>query len=230
MGMNKNTFENKLFLINEITQENKPIKLVAKENGINYTTLSEWLRKYHIHGEDALRPWCKRYHYTDETKIAAVKEVVYGKSSMSSVIKKYNISSPNVLNGWISKYNKGENLRKRKGRSLMTKRNPSRQTTFKERIEIVQYALAYSTDYLAAAEEYKVSYQQVYNWVEKYKSSGINGLQDKRGQEQSTEGLSELDQLRIENKKLRDRNQLLEMEQDFTKKLQELRQRYKTSL
>lgn len=112
----------------------------------------------------------------------------------------------------------------------MKSRKPSKQTTVKERIEIVQYTLAHDTDYQAAIEVYGVSYQQVYNWVKKYNNLGVKGLQDKLGRNQPVEELSEIDQLRLENKQLRDRNQFLEMEQDFAKKLRELRQRYGTFL
>lgn len=229
MTMNRFTFEFKLFLVNEVIREKKTIRSVAKENGVIYGTLEEWLRKYRIHGEDALRPWHKRYQYSEETRVAAVEEVLHKGASKQSVVRKYNLSSTTVLLEWIAKYNKGKNP-KRKGSSLMTNKKSSKNTTLNKRLEIVQYALAAGTDYQAAAVKYGVSYQQVYNWVKKYQSSGVNGLQDRRGHNQFTKELSELDQLRIENKKLRDRNQLLEMEQDFTKKLQELRRRFKTSL
>lgn len=193
--------------------------------------MSDWLRRYEIHGEEALRPYKKKYHYTEETKRSAVNDIIHKGASKRSVIKKYNISSKSVLLGWISNYNKRKDLKKTsKGLSQMKSRKPSKQTTVKERIEIVQYTLAHDTDYQAAIEVYGVSYQQVYNWVKKYNKLGVKGLQDKLGRNQPVEELSEIEQLRLENKQLRDRNQFLEMEQDFAKKLRELRQRYGTSL
>ncbi|ECJ9745878.1 helix-turn-helix domain-containing protein [Listeria monocytogenes] len=230
MVMNKSSFEERLFFIDEIIQKKKTINAVAKENGILPGTLSDWLRRYRIHGEDALRPYKKKYHYTEETKISAVNDINHKGASKQSVIRKYNISSKAVLLSWISNYNKRKDLKKTsRGLSNMKSRKPSKQTTVKERIEIVQYTLAHDTNYQAAIETYGVSYQQIYNWLKKYKTSGIKGLQDRLGPNQPIEELTELDQLRLENKQLRDRNQFLEMEQDFTKKLRELRQRYKTS-
>lgn len=229
MVMNRYTYEFKLFLMNEIIQEKRTICSVAKEHDVQYGTLADWFRRYNIHGEEALRPWSKRYDYPEATRVAAVEDVVYNGVSKHRVIRKYNISSLNVLLGWIDKYNKGEKL-KRKGRSPMPKKSLARKTTLEERLDIVQYTLDNDNNYLAAVKKYDVSYQQVYNWVRKYEKFGMNGIQDKRGKNQPIEELSELDQLRIENRKLRERNQCLEMEQDFTKKLQELRQRYKTFL
>lgn len=39
-----------------------------------------------------------------------------------------------------------------------------RQTTFEERVEIVNYTIAHGKDYQAAIETFGVSYQQVYSW------------------------------------------------------------------
>lgn len=43
-----------------------------------------------------------------------------------------------------------------------------RQTTFEERVEIVNYTIAHGKDYQAAIEKFGVSYQQVYSWVRKF--------------------------------------------------------------
>lgn len=226
MTVNKSSLKDRLFFIDEVLQQKKPINAVAKEYGIRPGTLSDWIRRYQIHGEDALRPYKKKYYYTEEIKRSAVNEVVCKGSSKLSVIKKYNISSKSVLLGWIDNYNKRKDLKRTgKGLSKMKSRKPSKQTTIKERIEIVQYTLAHDSDYQAAIEKYGVSYQQVYNWVKKYNTLGIKGLQNKLGRNQSVEKLSEIEQLRMENKQLRDRNNYLEMEQDFRKKLRELRQK-----
>lgn len=56
-----------------------------------------------------------------------------------------------------------------------------RKTTFKERLEIVQYTLANDKDYQKTIDKYKVSYSQVYSWVRKFEKDREVALQDKRG-------------------------------------------------
>ncbi|WP_152570672.1 helix-turn-helix domain-containing protein [Paenibacillus tyrfis] len=43
-----------------------------------------------------------------------------------------------------------------------------RSTTWQERIDIVLYYLTHQHDYRKAAEQYQVSYHQVFQWVKKY--------------------------------------------------------------
>lgn len=72
---------------------------------------------------------------------------------------------------WIIKYNSHRELTAtKKGMSQsMTK---GRSTSWKERIEIVLYCIANNNDYQLTAKVHHVSYQQVYQWVKKYNSSG----------------------------------------------------------
>lgn len=221
--------EDKLFVVNEIILENKSIGQVSREHNILRSTLSDWIRKYKLFGEDGLRPYKQKYVYSEAIKKKAVEEFLFERASKLSIVKKYNISSKAVLLGWITNYNKRKALKKTgRGLSTMKSKNPTKKTNTKERIEIVQYTLAHDNDYQAAIEKYGVSYQQIYNWVRKYNTLGIEGLKDKRGRNQPLEELSELDKLRLENKRLKSRNDYLEMEKDFEKKLQELRHLYKT--
>lgn len=73
--------------------------------------------------------------------------------------------------------------------------------------------------------KYEVSYQQVYSWVQRYNKSGPNSLLDKRGKAKAFEELSELDQLRIENRMLKAEKKQQQMEIDFLKKLEEIERR-----
>ncbi|EIA18758.1 transposase, partial [Listeria fleischmannii subsp. coloradonensis] len=61
-----------------------------------------------------------------------------------------------------------------------------------------------------------------YTWVRKYNHQGLDGLQDLRGRRKEKETLTEIEQLRLENKQLKERARFLEMEQDIVKKLREL--------
>lgn len=228
MTINNTSIEDRIFLVHEVIHKKKSVSLVSRENDIGIKTLSDWVWKYQKFGEEAIHPYKKRYKYTERDKKSAVEEVLFDGASKGSVLKKYNISTKSVLLAWISNYNSKKELKDTgRGLSKMKNRQPSKKTSIKERIEIVQYTLAHNTDYQAAIEKYGVSYQQIYTWVRKYNSLGIKGLQDKRGRNQPFEDLSELDKLKLENKQLRSRNNFLEMEQDFTKKLHELRRRSK---
>ncbi|SFE97158.1 Helix-turn-helix domain-containing protein [Paenibacillus algorifonticola] len=53
-----------------------------------------------------------------------------------------------------------------------------RSTNHQERIDIVLYCLAHDHDYRKTAEQYQVSYHQVYQWVKKYMEHGPDALQD----------------------------------------------------
>lgn len=44
-----------------------------------------------------------------------------------------------------------------------------RKTTFKERLEIVQYTLANNKNYHKAIDKYNVSYSQAYTWSKSLK-------------------------------------------------------------
>ncbi|MFD2130566.1 DDE-type integrase/transposase/recombinase [Pseudogracilibacillus auburnensis] len=62
-----------------------------------------------------------------------------------------------------------------------------RSTTWKEKIDIVYYCLSVDKDYQGTAVKYKVSYQQVYQWVRKYEVGGIDALKDRRGRNKTVE-------------------------------------------
>lgn len=90
---------------------------------------------------------------------------------MIEVVRKYKISSHSVLHKWIKIYNSHTGLkgtRKRMGNS-MTK---GRSTKLEERLEIVKYCIENGKDYNQTAQRFKVSYQQVYQWVKKYIENG----------------------------------------------------------
>lgn len=70
--------------------------------------------------------------------------------------------------------------------------------------------------------KYQISYGQAYQWVRKYRAKGIEGLRDKRGQTKPVEEMSELEQLRMENRLLAAENKRMELEDSFLKKLDEV--------
>lgn len=100
-----------------------------------------------------------------------------------------------------------------------------RSTTLQERIEIVLYCLAHEQDYRKTAEQFQVSYQQVYGWVKKYEVGGQEALHDGRGRTKAPEELTDTDRHKLAMKKLEYENERLRAENAFLKKLQELERR-----
>jgi len=80
-------------------------------------------------------------------------------------------------------------------------------------------------DYQKAIEKYGVSYQQVYAWVRKYQVGSEDALNDNRGRKKPVEELDEHERLKLRIKELEARNEYLEMENAFAKKLAEIKGR-----
>ena len=80
-------------------------------------------------------------------------------------------------------------------------------------------------NYTETAQKYQVSYQQVYSWITKYKTDGVDALQDKRGKRKPIDTMSEIENLMAQNKLLEAKNKSQQMEIDFLKKLEEIERR-----
>ena len=97
-----------------------------------------------------------------------------------------------------------------------------RNTTLKERIDIVSYCIANNKDYGKTIERYGVSYQQIYAWVKKYEQYGVDGLADRRGRHKDETSMSKVERLRAQLKLKDAENQRLQMENELLKKLEAL--------
>ncbi len=213
----------KLHVIERCIQKQSNPNYEAKQLGIAHITVRDWIRKYRAEGVEGLRVSSGWKEYPDELKLTAIKDVLSGNLSVWESTKKHQISSSSVLRKWISKYTCGKEIKPtRKGNVPM---NNGRKTTFEERIEIVQYTLANQLDYQKSMKKYDVSYQQVYAWVRKYQSGNEEALRDRRGHSRSEEELNETERLKLRIKELEARNEYLEMENAFEKKLVEIRRR-----
>ena len=155
----------------------------------------------------------------------AVREYLDGKASYMDLMRKYKVSNGSVVSGWIKQYNSHGDFQDRKTGSevYMAK---GRKTSFEERQEIVAYCLAHETNYRAAAEAYDVSYQQVLNWVKKYNSMGVEGLEDRRSKAKPEERMTEEDRLRAKVRVLEAQIYQQQMENDVIKKLIEVKGRW----
>ena len=81
------------------------------------------------------------------------------------------------------------------------------------------------SSYEQTAEKYQISYQQVYQWVRKYRKDGIDGLVDRRGKRKEADKMTEEEKLRAELKLEKVKNRRLELENLFLKKLEEIERR-----
>ena len=98
-----------------------------------------------------------------------------------------------------------------------------RDTTYEERITLVMECIEKGYNYTEIAEKYKVGYQQIYTWVQKYKKNGEDALKDRRGRhKKNRKPQTEEEQLKLEVATLKRQLYLARMENDVLKKLQEL--------
>ena len=196
---------------------------IASQINASKYTVRDWWHVYQSMGVDGLCHDSRHNKWDEDIKLMAVKDYLSGKYSLYDVCKKYKIYTKSLLNRWIEVYNSHINSDSREKRQkLMTK---GRKVTFEEKNEIVLFCIANNKDYYAAMDKYKVSYQQIYSWVKKYEAKGLDGLIDRRGKAKPENELTELDKLRIENRKLAAKNAELELENRIIKKLQEVERR-----
>jgi transposase-like protein len=223
MSKTEHTASEKFAIIQQIESGRIGVKVAVNTYGISKSTLAKWRRRYRVYGYEGLEVRTRNRSYSAELKLQAVKDYLSGQLSQYQVIDKYKIASRNQLSRWVDKYNGHSSLRAYTGgTTAMTK---GRTTTLQERIEIVLYCLAHAQDYRKTAEQFEVSYQQVYGWVKKYEVGGQEALHDGRGRTKAPEELTDADRHKLAMKKLEYENERLRAENAFLKKLQELERR-----
>lgn len=122
------------------------------------------------------------------------------------------------MRSWLICHNNNEEIKERTRSGLELYMTRGRNTTTEERIKIVSFCIANGKNYGATIEKYKVSYQQIYDWVKKYETSGVTELVDKRGRRKEFEELTQTEKLKLENKVLRAELKQKEMAIAFSKK------------
>lgn len=196
---------------------------IAKQLNASKYTVRDWWRAYQSMGFEGLKPCSERNHFTDEIKISAIQDYLLGRYSLYDICEKYKISQKSIFTRWIRVYNSHNELNSKEKRSMiMTK---GRKVTLEEKLEIVRYCIDNGRNYYAAMDKYNVSYQQIYSWVKKFEQNGKEGLIDRRGKAKPESEMTELDRLRLENRKLVAKNAELEMENRIIKKLREVERR-----
>jgi len=216
--------EEKIMVVKKYFAGELSIAVIANMYSLNVSSVKRWVLKYKTFGCEGLKTSYTNSRYSSELKLKSVREYLDGEGSLRELCKKHKIASEFQLLQWVSKYNSHEELKASGtgGTPIMTK---GRATTYEERIEIIRYCIEHENNYAETAEKYQVSYQQVYTWIKKYESNGVDGLLDRRGRKKPESEMSELEKLRVENKLLKAENKRKEMEMAFLKKLDEIERR-----
>jgi transposase-like protein len=197
---------------------------VAAVIGASKSAVSKWIRQFEMVGLERFEETTRNKAYTKEFKLEAVKAYMRGEGSLQSICVERGISTDRVLRSWVKKYNGHEAILDYdpKGDIYMTK---GRATTLEERLEIVQWCLSHERAYKLAAEQYKVSYTQVYSWVAKYIQMGEAGLADRRGKKKAAVELTAEETQALELKRLQAENERLRMENEVLKKVKAVERR-----
>lgn len=188
---------------------------------LEQTAFNLYVRRYLHHGVRGLLKTQKNRSYSQTFKHQVAQEYIYNNISYKSLAVKYNISSQATVRSWVMRYTEGKENRTYSPKPEVYQMK-SRKTTYEERIEIVEYVLNHQLSYTAAAEHFKVSYNNVYSWTQKYKQFGPKALKDNRGKKKPSEVQTSEEQLKAEIEALRVRNQWLEMENDTLKKQEQM--------
>ena len=222
MSKSQHTPEWKITIVKKYLSGEGSYDSIARAHGIDKRTLIDWVHRYQEHGASVFYPTVGNVHYSKEFKTMCVEAVLKGEGSVDDIVLKYNISTRSVLRSWIMKYNANMELKEYKPKREVYMAEARRKTTLEERKEIVEYCIAHNNDYKGAASRFKVSYSQVYSWVKKYRESGEEGLEDKRGHHKSDDEVDELERLRRENQRLKRQLEERDMLCELLKKVREL--------
>ncbi len=195
----------------------------ARRIGADGETVRDWVRQYETEGSAAFLPREKNRKYSPRLKEEAVLEYLAGGGSQQDICKKYKIRDRKMLRSWIKVYNGHRDFKKQTGGSRMTK---ARKTSLEERITIAKECIASGRNYGEIATKYNVSYQQVYNWTNKFAEQGESGLEDRRGQRTAQQQpRTPEEEMKIRIAQLEHENYMLRMERDLLKKLDEIERR-----
>ena len=191
--------------------------------GLNSRASSkDWVSIYKNGGPAGLLDQAHNQYYPKELKLAAVNSYLNGEGSILDITNRFGLRSTVQLRSWIKMYNTHGEITARGGGGGSCMRK-TRETTFEERLLIVQDCLANNKNYGAMALKYNCSYQQVRNWVLRYEQMGSAGLEDRRGRRAGTQpARTPEEEMRDKIAELERKNRELQMENDLLKKIREL--------
>ena len=197
---------------------------ISREYGISQSYFRNCIEKFKAQGATIFTIKEQNTVYAEELKMRAVKAYLNGEGSFVAIAARFGIRSKRRLQVWVKMYNSGNGFRqKMSGGSRMKE---ARLTNVEERVQIAKDCIANGDNYGETALKYNVSYQQVYQWVKKYKELGDAGLEDRRGRRKKDQSpRSELEKAQIEIARLKHELYLIQMERDLLKKVEEIERR-----
>ncbi|MED4163158.1 helix-turn-helix domain-containing protein [Halalkalibacterium halodurans] len=213
--------EFKYEVVTAYKNDNFSVKELTERYKIPKVTLYNWVEAFEKNGVNGFKDSSTWKSYCKELKEAAVRDYLSGEYSQYEVVRKYEISSRSLLRKWIKEYTSHRDL-KDTSKGMSRSMTKGRKITWEERIEVVKYCIENRKDYQGTAETYQVSYQQVYQWVQKYEDGGDEALKDKRGRKKEEVELTPEEKIKLQMKKLERENERLRAENLFLKKLEEI--------
>ena len=197
---------------------------IKKTQGICEKTIRRWIAKYKAEGATAFLTAEKNRRYSGELKKKVVEEYLSGESNVLELMSKYSIRHERQIHEWIKIYNnRGDFKQIVEGGSYTVK---ARSTVQEEREAIVKDCIDNGLSYSEAAVKYQVSYQQVRNWVLRYKEKGKAGLEDRRGRRKKDQTpRTREEELEQKIAQLEHEKYILEAENWLLKKVKELERR-----
>ena len=214
--------EEKLTAVLEYVNGNKSYTEAGRVVGVDSWTVRDWVCRYKLEGAEAFFSKGKNKQYPEELKKAAVMDYQSGKGSLREICSKYKIREKTQLQKWIGMYNGHIEIRATGG-IYMAK---GRKTSIEERVIIARECIESGRNYGEIASKYKVSYQQVYTWTNKFTEQGEAGLEDRRGQRTAQQApRTAEEELRVRIAQLEHELYMSIMERDLLKKLDEIERR-----
>ena len=193
---------------------------ICSELHISTRTIQDWAAIYKKYGVAGFAKKNKNRSYSKQFKIEIIEKYIRGEASSIELGNQYDISS-SLLRRWIQMYNANIELKDYNPKQEVYMAEARRKTTKEERKKIVEYCLNNNRDYKDTAAKFDVSYSQVYNWVRKYDTCGLECLTDKRGNHKSDNDVDELERLRRENLRLKRQLEEKDMVVELLKKVKE---------
>lgn len=223
MRSNRRHTVEELVLFIELFLEGIPFSQLVHEQGLSLSISSfrMYVRRYVAHGPQGLQSVKQNNTYSEDFKEEVVLAYLSKKGSIKELAVQYGVPSYSTVHSWIKRYTEGKENRTYSPKPEVY-RMEKRKTTWDERIQIVKNHLENQWTYKETASKYQVPYHSVYQWIQKYKEHGPDGLIDGRGRGKPETTQTKEEKLQAELKRLEARNQWLEMENTVLKKQNEI--------
>lgn len=181
----------------------------------------EKVLRYQIHRNQEIQSKLKNNHYSKDFKLTVVNEHIIMRFPIKKSARIYNVPSHETFRNWIMKYTRGEEIRSYSPKPEVYTMKVKKATQA-EKMEIVKDCLLNDLSDKYTAENYQVSDNNVYSWIQKYKKHGPDGLIDgsQRGKPEAIQ--TETERMCAESATLKARNEYLETENAALKKLEEV--------